>query len=257
MPPVRGGLSPPLPAASRLERDPPRGGSLPPPLGGSPLKYLSTRKRGRFPPLKWPRWRAWRPLRDAHGTSPGGWRPYRARPSLARTCFRARVGGLAVRLASPCARSYTRTVLLTSIPAGPAVFAAGDLPLGALPFVQGSVAAGFPSPADDFHVKRLDLNSLIRHPLSTFFWRVSGHSMADAGIADGDLLMVDRALPWAHRHIVVAQVDGEFTVKYVHKRADRVKLVPANPTYPEITLKEGQQLVICGVVILAIKQFVK
>ena len=81
--------------------------------------------------------------------------------------------------------------------------------------VQLSVQAGFPSPADDFAVKRHDLNELlITHPLATFFWRVSGKSRIEAGIADGDILVVNRALTPEHRNIVVVQVDGDFTVKY-------------------------------------------
>jgi DNA polymerase V len=124
--------------------------------------------------------------------------------------------------------------------------------------VEGRLAAGFPSPADDFAVKDLDLNDLlVTHPLATFFWQVSGLSMMNAGIHDGDILVVNRALRPKHGHIVVAQVDGEFTVKTLHKRADRVKLVPANPTFPEIVFREGQQLIICGVVTAAIKRFVK
>jgi DNA polymerase V len=98
-------------------------------------------------------------------------------------------------------------------------------------------------------VKRHDLNELlVTHPAATFMWRVSGQSMIEAGIFDGDVIVVNRALTPAHRDIVVAQVDGEFTVKYLHKRADRVKLLPANPTYSAITFREGQQLIIVGVV---------
>lgn len=123
--------------------------------------------------------------------------------------------------------------------------------------VQGTVPAGFPSPADDFLVKRLDLNDLITHPAATFMWRASGFSMIEAGIDDGDLLVVDRALTPLHMNIVVAQVDGEFTVKYLFKRGDRVKLMPANPTFPEITFRDGQQLMITGVVMFAIKHFVR
>lgn len=127
-----------------------------------------------------------------------------------------------------------------------------------LPIVEGRVRAGFPSPADDFAIKRQDLNDLlITHPLATFYWQVSGKSMVEAGIDDGDLLVVNRALTPLHRHIVVAQVDGDFTVKYLYKRGGRVKLTTANPTFPEITFKEGQQLIICGVVTCAIKRFVR
>ena len=123
--------------------------------------------------------------------------------------------------------------------------------------VQGTVPAGFPSPADDFLVKRLDLNDLIAHPAATFMWRASGFSMIEAGIDDGDLLVVDRALTPLHMNIVVAQVDGEFTVKYLFKQGGRVKLMPANPTFPEITFRDGQQLMITGVVMFAIKHFVR
>ena len=127
-----------------------------------------------------------------------------------------------------------------------------------LPVVEGKLRAGFPSPADDFAIKRQDLNDLlITHPLATFYWQVSGLSMMEAGIGDGDLLVVNRALTPAHRNIVVAQVDGDFTVKYLYKRGGRIKLTAANPTFPEIHFKEGQQLIICGVVTCAIKRFVR
>jgi len=127
-----------------------------------------------------------------------------------------------------------------------------------LPVVEGKLRAGFPSPADDFAIRRQDLNDLlITHPLATFYWQVSGQSMVEAGIGDGDLLVVNRAITPMHRHIVVAQVDGDFTVKYLYKRSGRIKLTTANPTFPEITFKEGQQLIICGVVTAAIKRFVK
>lgn len=133
----------------------------------------------------------------------------------------------------------------------------GELPHLALPIVEGRVRAGFPSPADDFAVNRHDLNELlITHPLATFFWQVSGQSMREAGIDDGDILVVNRALTPVHGHIVVAQVDGDFTVKKLHSRAGKIKLIPANPTFPELTFKEGQQLIICGVVTSAIKRFV-
>jgi len=145
---------------------------------------------------------------------------------------------------------------MNSIPAT-ALLAALDCPRLPLPIVQLAIQAGFPSPADDFAVKRHDLNELlITHPLATFFWRVAGRSMIEAGIDDGDILVVNRALTPVHRHIVVAQVDGDFTVKYLHRRGGSVRLVSANPTFPDITFKDGQTLVICGVVTSAIKRFV-
>ena len=126
-----------------------------------------------------------------------------------------------------------------------------------LPLAGDRVQAGFPSPAEDFAVKRIDLTEvLVTHPQATFLLRVSGESMKDAGIFDGDMLVVDKAIKPRHGHIVVAVVDGEFTVKYLYQRAGRVKLKPANVTYPEITPKEGQTLEVWGVVTCAIKRFV-
>jgi DNA polymerase V len=122
-------------------------------------------------------------------------------------------------------------------------------PLLPLPMVQGTVRAGFPSPADDFAARRHDLNELlITHPAATFFWRVRGTSMQGA-------VIVNRALDPVHGDIVVAEVDNDFTVKYLHRRAGRVKLVAADPTFPDIVPKEGQTLSICGVVTGAIKKF--
>lgn len=145
---------------------------------------------------------------------------------------------------------------MSNFPAA-ALWAAIDAPRVFLPIVQTSIQAGFPSPADDFAVKRHDLNELlITHPQATFFWRVAGKSMLEAGIDDGDLLVVNRALTPKHRNIVVAQVDGDFTVKYLHQRNGRVKLVAANPTFPDIVFKDGQILTICGVVTSTIKRFI-
>lgn len=126
-----------------------------------------------------------------------------------------------------------------------------------LPIVAGKVPCGFPSPADDFLMKRLDLNELlITHPQATFFWQASGDSMREAGIFSDDILVVNRALIPRHGHIVVAQVDSDFTVKRLFKRAGRVRLEPANATFPAITFKDGQQLIICGVVVASIKRYV-
>jgi DNA polymerase V len=128
----------------------------------------------------------------------------------------------------------------------------------ALRVAPGKVPAGFPSPAEDFSVKRHDLNDLlITHAVATFLWRVSGHSMTEAGIFDGDILVVNRALTPVHKDVVVAEIDGEFTVKYFYKRGGQIKLQPANPTYPDIILKEGQSLRVCGVVTSCIKRFRK
>lgn len=125
-----------------------------------------------------------------------------------------------------------------------------------LPLADTRVHAGFPSPAEDFGETRIDLNvELIRHPQATFFLRVAGDSMHEAGIDDGDIVVVDRALKPRHRHIVVAVVDGDFTIKWLALRAGRIKLQAANPTYPDIVPKDGQTLEVWGVVTSCIKRF--
>jgi DNA polymerase V len=124
-----------------------------------------------------------------------------------------------------------------------------------LPMVEGTVWAGFPSPAADFQVKRHDLNDLlVTHPAATFFWHVRGTSMVDAGIGDGDMLVVNRALAPQHMDVVVAEVDGEFTVKHFCRKNGLVSLRAANVTFPPILLKEGQTLIICGVVTYVVKK---
>jgi DNA polymerase V len=134
------------------------------------------------------------------------------------------------------------------------------VPLGTeslmLPIADATVHAGFPSPAEDFLVKRIDLNTvLVTHPQATFMLRVAGDSMRDMGIDNGDLLVVNRALKPRHGQIVVAVVDGEFAVKQLYLRAGRLKLKAGNPTYPEITPSEGQSVEVWGVVTSCIKQF--
>lgn len=125
-----------------------------------------------------------------------------------------------------------------------------------LDLVPTRICAGFPSPAEDLGAERIDLSKvLITHPQATFLQRVSGHSMRDAGIFDNDILVIDRAIKPRHKMIVVAVVDGEFTVKQLYQRAGRVKLQAANPTYPDIVPKEGQTIEIWGVVTSCIKQF--
>lgn len=136
-----------------------------------------------------------------------------------------------------------------------------DLPLAladpglVLPML-GKVAAGFPSPAADFALERIDLfKQLVTHPQATFFLRVRGDSMRELGIFDNDVLLVDRAVRPGHRHIVVAIVDGEYTCKQLFSQHGRIRLKAGNPTYPDIVPKEGQTLEIWGVVTASIKQF--
>lgn len=118
-----------------------------------------------------------------------------------------------------------------------------------LPLFSAKVQAGFPSPADDHLEKSIDLNEeLVRHPASTFFVRVKGDSMRDAGIQTGDILVVDRSLPPSDRKIVVAMVDGEFTVKRFRQAGGKVFLEAANENFPRIELFGNQELVVWGVV---------
>jgi DNA polymerase V len=132
---------------------------------------------------------------------------------------------------------------------------ASSVPLEAN-LIKGFVQAGFPSPAEDLGAQRIDLTQLlVKHSQATYFLRASGHSMTEAGIFDNDILVVDRAIKPRNTHIVVAIVDGDFTVKQLYQRAGRIKLKSANPTYPDITPKEGQTIEVWGVVTSSIKQF--
>ena len=122
--------------------------------------------------------------------------------------------------------------------------------------LKNRVCAGFPSPAEDLGAQRIDLTTLlVTHTQATYFLKASGHSMVEAGIFDGDIMIVDRAIKPRHGHIVVAVVDGDFTVKRLYQRAGRVKLRAANVTFPEIVPKEGQTIEVWGVVTATIKRF--
>ena len=119
-----------------------------------------------------------------------------------------------------------------------------------LPLAGERVAAGFPSPADDYVEVGIDLNDqLIRHPTSTFFLRVSGESMLGAGIHDGDLLVVDRSLDPRPGRVVVVVLDGEFTLKRLVQHHGRLRLEAANPAYPPLELHRCGDVQIWGVAI--------
>ena len=119
-----------------------------------------------------------------------------------------------------------------------------------LPLAGASVAAGFPSPADEYIEVGLALNELlIRHPSSTFFLRVSGDSMLDAGIQHGDLLVVDRSLEARPGLIVVAVLDGAFTLKRLARHRGRLRLEAANSAYPPLELHQCGDVQIWGVAI--------
>lgn len=118
-----------------------------------------------------------------------------------------------------------------------------------LPLYLAPVAAGFPSPAEDYLDRKLDLHEyLVRNEAASFFLRARGDSMLGAGIHDGDLLIVDRSLEAGHRRVVIAALDGELTVKRLLRRKGRVLLAPENPGYPEIDITERECVHIWGVV---------
>ena len=124
------------------------------------------------------------------------------------------------------------------------------------PLMESPVAAGFPSPAEQYAEMPLDLNELLVHnPPATYFVRASGDSMIGAGIRTGDILVVDRSLDAADGSIVIANVDGEFTVKFYRNGPDGVRLEPANPRYRAITFREGMEFRLFGVVTAMIHQY--
>ncbi|EBP7484898.1 translesion error-prone DNA polymerase V autoproteolytic subunit [Salmonella enterica subsp. enterica] len=122
-----------------------------------------------------------------------------------------------------------------------------------LPFFSYLVPCGFPSPAADYIEQRIDLNELlVSHPSSTYFVKATGDSMIDAGINDGDLLVVDSSRTAEHGDIVIAAVDGEFTVKRLQLRPT-VQLNPMNSAYSPIIVGSEDTLDVFGVVTFIVK----
>ncbi|MAF82640.1 MAG: translesion error-prone DNA polymerase V autoproteolytic subunit [Gammaproteobacteria bacterium] len=120
------------------------------------------------------------------------------------------------------------------------------------PLFISQVPAGFPSPADDYMDKKLDLNEhFIKHPEATFYCRVSGQSMTGAGIFDGDLLIVDRAVNPAHGDVILAALNGELTCKILDMR--NRQLLSASDNYPPLPIEEDSDFQIEGVVINSIR----
>ena len=118
-----------------------------------------------------------------------------------------------------------------------------------IPLMSHRISAGFPNPADDYMEDRIDLNEhLILHREATFILRVSGWSMINAGIHDGDEIIVDRALNPRHGNIVVAIINNALTVKRLHHTQQGIRLVPENPDFPEIVMMPDEELQIWGVV---------
>lgn len=114
---------------------------------------------------------------------------------------------------------------------------------------RSSVAISFGSPASESGVTRLDLNDiLIRHPQAAFLMRIAGHSMREAGVDDGDLALVDRALNAAHGQVVIAILNDEFVCRRLVRRGSEVRLQAADPACPDWVPGEGEELQIWGVV---------
>ncbi len=124
-----------------------------------------------------------------------------------------------------------------------------------LPLYETSVPAGFPSPAEEYLGEKLDLNEyLIKNPIASFFAKVEGDSMVDAGIFEGDLVVVDRSLTAKHGNIVIAAVNNELTIKRLCTK-DGIKLIPENQDYQPIVMSGENELVIWGVVTSLVRKF--
>jgi DNA polymerase V len=124
------------------------------------------------------------------------------------------------------------------------------------PLFLSVVSAGFPSPAEDYIDRSLDLNELlIKHPAATFFVRVAGDSMTGAGIHHDDILIVDRSLEAVSGNIVIAVYNGELTVKRLVRDRDSIRLVAENPVYPDLMLSAEEGCEIWGVVTSVVHQF--
>ena len=124
-----------------------------------------------------------------------------------------------------------------------------------------SIMAGFPSPADDYQNDSLDFNrDLIRHPEATFYGKVEGDSMVEAGICNGDIAVIDRSLEPRHGDVVVGYINREFTIKYLdltHKEDGYIELRPANKLFKPIRINENDEFEVWGVVVWTIKNWRK
>ena len=120
--------------------------------------------------------------------------------------------------------------------------------------IENGISAGFPSPADDFKEIRISLDEeLIKNKEATFYARVSGDSMQDAGLSDGDLIVIDRAINIENNKICVCYLDGEFTVKRIIKRGRKLYIKPENKNYEEIEIKKDSELIVWGIITFVIK----
>ena len=125
-----------------------------------------------------------------------------------------------------------------------------------IPLLNDLVSAGFPSPADDYAEENIDLNEhLISNPFSTFFLRVKGESMINAGIRDKDLIIVDKSLIAKPGNIIIAMIDGEFTIKRLSMKNNELYLKAENHNYPDFSFKNHIDVQIWGVVIYSIHSY--
>ncbi len=123
-----------------------------------------------------------------------------------------------------------------------------------IPYIDEGVSAGFPSPATDFMENNIDLNKeLCKNPLATFYIKVKGNSMINAGINDKDILIVDRSLEPQNNKIAVCFIDGEFTVKRIKIEKTHIYLMPENKNYEPIMVTHENELIIWGIVTYVIK----
>lgn len=121
--------------------------------------------------------------------------------------------------------------------------------------IAEGVHAGFPSPAQDYMNECIDLNrELVRHPAATFYGRVVGDSMIDAGVEEGDVLVIDKSLDASQGDMAVCFIDGEFCLKFISFEDGVLKLMPANPKYSPIVVTEGDNFTVWGVVTYVIKK---
>ena len=124
-----------------------------------------------------------------------------------------------------------------------------DFSLGDIPLYGDAVPAGFPSPADDYLDMDLNLHDyLVQHPSATFCVKAIGDSMVDAGIKSSDVMLIDRALTPKNNYIILAVIDGEFTVKRIKKNDDELYLIPANENYRPVKITEDMDFQVWGVV---------
>ncbi len=124
------------------------------------------------------------------------------------------------------------------------------------PLFLCKIAAGFPSPASDYIEDGLDLNEyLVQHKSASFLFSVKGHSMSGAGIVDGDKVVVDRSITPKHNHIVIAVVEGDYTIKRLHRSRGQVELRAENVAFPPIRFADDQQLVVWGVVVAVVRRY--